>query len=88
MAKGKTAFVCVERKICAGQWRWAVTLLGECLASGTVKTQQECRIEKDRVKREFLERNKPTEKQAIAAAKYSGDWRKWDKPRSAPRPVA
>lgn len=54
MAKGKTQFTCVERRIDKGVWRWAVSYLGECLGSGIVKTQLECRVEKNRVKREWL----------------------------------
>lgn len=56
MAKGKTQFSCVEKRIYKGKWRWAVSYLGECIGHGIVKTQAACRVEKDRVKDEFLKK--------------------------------
>lgn len=57
MAKGKTQFTCTEKRIDRGKWRWTVSYLGECLGTGIVKTQAECRTEKKRVKDEWLAKN-------------------------------
>lgn len=54
MAKGKTQFTCTERRIDKGKWRWTVSYLGECLGTGIAKTQSECRVQKDRVKEQWL----------------------------------
>jgi hypothetical protein len=93
MAKGKTSFVCLERKIGTGRWRWAVTYLGECLGSGIVKTQAECRKHKDRVKAEFLAKHPPEQRdltidahrgKGLMGRPYGGDWRHWGTGRGAP----
>ena len=55
MSLGK--FVCVEKKIDKGRWRWAVTLFDECLAGGVVGTQAACRAASGRVKAEYLAKN-------------------------------
>lgn len=75
MAKGRTPFVCIERKIGKGQWRWSVTLWGECLGSGIAKTQSEARQEKDRVKDEQRAKEAAIVKTPVAPTTHS--WKNW-----------